>query len=68
MKITLLTTFIISSFSFQINRNPIYNNYSPKMISNNVEILKSVNDIGSEWTYNEFINSINNKNIQTVTF
>ena len=68
MRLTLVMLSFLSISSFQINKIPIHSLKSPKMLTNPVQILKNVNEIGSEWTYNEFINSINNKNIESVTF
>ena len=68
MRLTLLMLSFLSISSFQINKIPIHSLKSSKMLTNPVQILKNVNEIGSEWTYNEFINSINNKNIESVTF
>ena len=73
MKFTCFISLFCNSLCFSlhtINKIKIIdraNNFYPKMSYKPVEIIKNINTFGSEWTYNEFLNNLNKKNIDAVT-
>ena len=69
MRSLIFFTLIMKTTAFVINPINYYKNNNLKHIMSYkpVEIIKNINTFGSEWTYNEFINNLNNKNIDAVT-
>jgi cell division protease FtsH len=73
-KIYIITCLISNSLGFQLKNTfcinkPVLNKISMSELYKPVEIIKSVskNGMGLEWTYNDIINNINNKNIDSAT-
>ena len=72
MKYIVFLSLFTNALSFTINNINIIkfnnnNNFKPIMLYKPVEIIKNINNFGSEWTYNEFLTNLNNKNIDAVT-
>ena len=69
MKYIVFLSLLTQVLSFKLQSINYYNNNlkTIKMSYKPLEIIKNINTFGSEWTYNEFINNLNNKNIDAVT-
>ena len=69
MKYIVFLSLLTHVLSFKLQSINYYNNNlkTIKMSYKPLEIIKNINTLGSEWTYNEFINNLNNKNIDAVT-
>ena len=70
MKFHIFLSLLTNVLSFKLQPINYYknNNFNKiKMSYKPTEIIKNINSFGSEWTYNEFVNNLNNKNIDAVT-
>ena len=70
MKYIVFLSLLTNALSFKLQPINYYSNNNLKTIKMSykpVEIIKNINTFGSEWTYNEFVNNLNNKNIDAVT-
>ena len=70
MKYIVFLSLITNIISFKIQPINSYKNNNLKRIKMSykpLDVIKNINTFGSEWTYNEFINNLNNKNIDAVT-
>ena len=70
MKYIVFLSLITNIISFKIQPINSYKNKNLKRIKMSykpLDVIKNINTFGSEWTYNEFINNLNNKNIDAVT-
>ena len=68
LSVTSLLLFITPSISF-INTNKFSSRYSQKLYLNPSETIElasklSKSNIGSDWTYNDFLNNVNNNNVE----
>ena len=69
MKYILLLSLLgyVSSFNIYPINHYKNNNLKLQMSYKPIDVIQNINKFGSEWTYNDFINNLNNKNIDAVT-